>query len=72
MARLENWQAVAKSWKAALNKVTSDPDGAITATRTTLESVCKHICDERGVEYDDSWDLSRLYKTASAAMEDIS
>lgn len=69
LVRLENWQAVTKSWNAALNKVTTDPDGAITATRTTLESVCKHICDERAVDYDDSWDLSRLYKAASAAME---
>lgn len=69
LVRLENWHAVTKSWNAALNKVTTDPDGAITATRTTLESVCKHICDERAVDYDDSWDLSRLYKTATSAME---
>jgi hypothetical protein len=69
LAKLDDWQAVTKSWTAALNKVTTDPDGAITATRTTLESICKHICDERGVTYEDSWDLSRLYKAASSAME---
>ncbi len=69
LAKLEDWDAVSKSWDAALKKVTSDPDGAITATRTTLESVCKHICDERGVSYENSWDLSKLYKAASTAME---
>ena len=69
LAKLDDWQAVTRSWTAALNKVTTDPDGAITATRTTLESICKHICDERGVTYEASWDLSRLYKAASSAME---
>ncbi len=69
LAKLTDWQAVAKSWTAALEKVTVDPDGAITATRTTLESVCKHICDERLVSYDSGWDLAKLYKAASNAME---
>lgn len=50
-------------------KVVSDPEGAITATRTTLESVCKHICDERNAPYDDGWDLSKLYKAAASAMD---
>lgn len=69
LEKLEDWQAVTKSWTAALGKVTSDPDGAITATRTTLESVCKHICDERSVAYENSWDLAKLYKAAASAME---
>lgn len=34
-AKLEGWQAVTKSWTAALDKVTTGPDRAITATRTT-------------------------------------
>lgn len=55
--------------QAALSKVVSDPEGAITATRTTLEGVCKHICDEREVAYDDAWDLAKLYKAAASAME---
>lgn len=69
LAELGDWTAVSRSWNAALTKVTSDPEGAITATRTTLESICKHICDERGVSYEDAWDLSRLYKATAAAME---
>lgn len=69
LQKLEDWEAVNRSWQAALTKVQDDPDGAITATRTTIESVCKHICDERGVKYEDGWDLARLYKATSSAMQ---
>ena len=68
LATLEDWKAVQGSWRQALDKISADPEGAITATRTMLESVCKHICDEREVAYENSWDLSRLYKAAAAAM----
>lgn len=66
---LADWDTVRRSWDAALDKVISDPEGAIPATRTTLESVCKHICDERGAPYDDGSDLVKLYKAAAAAMD---
>lgn len=66
--QLEDWDAVQRSWAAALEKIVSDPEGAITASRTTLESVCKHICDERGVSYDRGGDLSKLYRTAASSM----
>lgn len=64
-----DWEHVQRSWEAALSKVVSDPEGAITATRTLLESVCKHILDERSVAYDDGWDLVKLYKAAATAMD---
>ncbi|MFC9519185.1 abortive infection family protein [Nocardiaceae bacterium NPDC056970] len=67
--QLDDWDAVRRSWDAAQDKVVSDPEGAITATRTTLESVCKHICDERGAAYADDGDLAKLYKAAAAAMD---
>jgi hypothetical protein len=68
--QLEDWEAVRRSWSAALDKVVSDPEGAITATRTTLESICKHICDERGTSYEDAaGDLAKLYKAAAASMQ---
>jgi hypothetical protein len=63
-----DWNGVQRAWTAALDKVLDDPDGAITAARTMLESVCKHICDERGVTYETGWDLSRLYKAAASSM----
>ncbi|HPV80649.1 MAG TPA: abortive infection family protein [Dermatophilaceae bacterium] len=69
LAALTDWKAVQDSWRQALDKIHSDPEGAITATRTLLESTCKHICDERGVSYENNWDLSRLYKATAGAME---
>ncbi len=68
LATLTDWKSVQDTWRQALDKIHSDPEGAITATRTLLESTCKHICDERNVSYENSWDLSRLYKAAAAAM----
>lgn len=45
-----------------LERINSDPEGAITLARTILESTCKFIADERGIEYDDATDLPALYK----------
>ncbi len=52
---------VRDTWQKALERRTSDPEGAITAARTLLETVCKHILDEERVEYDDKADLPKLY-----------
>jgi hypothetical protein len=68
LGQLTDWSSVRKSWDAALTKVSTDPDGAITAARATLEGVCKHICDERGVPYEHNYDLRRLYKATEAAL----
>jgi uncharacterized protein YfkK (UPF0435 family) len=42
--------------------MTSDPEGAITLARSLLESVLKHILDERKVAYNDKADLPELYR----------
>lgn len=55
---------VQDAWRNAFARQENDPDGAITATRSLLESVCKFILDKAGDSYDDSWDLPKLYKTA--------
>lgn len=53
-------------WQKALKRRQDDPEGAITAARTLLETVCKHILDKTGVHYSND-DLPRLYgKTAEA------
>ena len=46
----------------------SDPEGAITAARTLIECVCKHILDDQGVTYEDSADLPKLYRLASETL----
>jgi len=53
-------------WSKALDRRESDPEGAITIARTLLETVCKHILDEKSVIYDDSkMDLTQLYRLVS-------
>lgn len=49
------------AWQKALARRFDDPEGAITAARTLLESVCKYILDESGIQYDDKTDLPKLY-----------
>jgi len=56
-----NWENVQSAWRKALERKTSDPEGAITAARTLLEATCKHILDEAGVAYDPKADLPKLY-----------
>lgn len=57
------------AWAKALNRRSTDPDRAITAARTLLESVCKHILDEAGVQYDDKADLPKLYRSMAEHLE---
>ncbi|WP_263790402.1 abortive infection family protein [Salinibacter sp.] len=55
-------------WGKALQRKATDPEGAVTAARTLLESVCKSIMDEMGVSYDDSDDLPKLYHRTAEAL----
>lgn len=51
------------AWQKALERKENDPEGAITISRSILESVCKHILDKKGIEYNSAnIDLSELYK----------
>lgn len=52
---------IQEAWHKALERRATDAEGAITAARTLLESVCKHILDAADAEYDDSADLPKLY-----------
>lgn len=53
---------VKADWQKALDRKNTDTDGAITAARALLESVCKHILDDCGDVYDDGADLPKLYR----------
>jgi hypothetical protein len=61
--------AVYATWQTALERRNSDPDGAITSARTLLETVCKHILDDVGVEYDAGVDLPKLYGLTATALD---
>jgi hypothetical protein len=52
---------IADAWSKALDRRSTDAEGAITAARTLLESVCKHLLDARGIAYAETDDLPRLY-----------
>lgn len=54
--------AVDEIWDKCLDRKETDPEGAITSARSLLETVCEHILEELGVDYDAKGDLSRLYK----------
>ena len=68
--KLEKFDAlhVQAVWSKALERRTSDPEGAITSARTLIESVCKHILDEASIQYDDGADLPKLYKLTAETL----
>ncbi|MEM8529858.1 MAG: abortive infection family protein [Chloroflexota bacterium] len=55
-------------WQKSLERVSSDPEGAITSARTLVETVCKYVLDNKGVSFKEDGNLQKLYKqTASAS-----
>ncbi|KGM52344.1 abortive phage resistance protein [Lysobacter concretionis Ko07 = DSM 16239] len=68
--KLERFDAahVQAAWSKALDRRSSDPEGAITSARTLIESVCKHILDGAEVSYDDSADLPKLYRLTAESL----
>lgn len=58
---------ITAAWNKALARREADPAGAITAARTLLESVCKHLLeDDKGnLAHGPNDDLPRLYRLVS-------
>ena len=56
-----NAAEVHAAWNKALNRRNDDPEGAITAARTLIETVCKHILDDAGIPYAPTDDLPKLW-----------
>jgi len=54
-------EAVHLVWAKALQRRETDPEGAITAARTLVETVCKHILEDLNVQYGPHDDLPKLY-----------
>ena len=61
-ARKINAESVQADRGKALERRTRDPDGAVTAARALLESVCKTILDDASVRYSTKDDLPALYR----------
>jgi hypothetical protein len=52
---------VLEIWRKATERRDADPEGAITAARTLLETVCKLILDQEEVAYGKNESLPKLY-----------
>ena len=63
-----NADGISDAWRKALDRRANDADGAITAARTLLEEVCKHILDDAGEEYHSKTDLPKLYSKTAKLM----
>ena len=62
-------EEVSRSWNRVIRRITDDPEGAITAARNLLETVLKHILDDRNIDYDcASIELPDLYKRVQAEL----
>jgi integrase len=61
-------QYIQEAWTKALERRSTDPEGAITIARTILESVCKFILDHSGITYDDKSDMHQLYKAVQSVL----
>lgn len=61
-------ESVREGWRKAIERLSSDHAGAITAGRSVLESACKHVMEECGVPIDSKMDLQQLYKSASKCL----
>jgi len=67
--RLLDAAYVDEVWQKALERRASDPEGAITAARTLIESVCKSIMDEMDVSYNAKADLPKLYHETAEVLD---
>ena len=59
---------ISQAWMKALDRRGADPEGAITAARSLLETVCKHILDDAQAVYGANDDLPKLYGAAAAQL----
>jgi len=65
-----NSEEVDRAWRRMLRRISDDPEGTITASRNLLETVLKHILDDRNIVYDnDRIELAELYKKVQTELE---
>lgn len=57
---------VRTTWHKAIERIDNDPEGAITAARSLVESVCKHVLEENGESHND---LDNIYRQTSRLLK---
>lgn len=60
---------VTRLWNKALGRTEGEPDGAITASKSLIESVCKNILDRLEVAYSDKDDTAQLLRKTMKALD---
>ena len=60
---------IKSAWEKAIDRRVKDPDGALTAARTLIETVCKHILTKLSIEFSENDDINKLYSQTSKALE---
>lgn len=64
-----NSDGVNFAWQKALERKSRDPEGAITISRSILETVCKHILHGLSIEFNEiNIELSELYKLTATEL----
>ncbi|MFN3780508.1 MAG: abortive infection family protein [Brevundimonas aurantiaca] len=66
---LKSRERLYRSWDKALRRLDEDPDGAVTAARSFLESVCKHALDALGVPYGPNLDLMQQFRLVAGELK---
>jgi hypothetical protein len=61
--------SVSAAWTKAIERRASDPEGAVTAARSLLESTCKTVLDDRNEPYAERDDLPALYRRVQRALK---
>lgn len=62
-------ESVQRDFDRALSEANENPEGAITAACSTIESVCKCIIDDLGLEYPSKRDIKGLYGVVSKQLQ---
>ncbi len=65
---ITNSESVQDAWQKCFDRRENDPEGAITSSRTLVESTCKHILETLGEIPDSSGNLPKLYKQTAKVL----
>jgi hypothetical protein len=65
----KNRERLFRSWQKALRRLDDDPDGAVTAARSFLESVCKYVLDAIDIPYGSSLDLMQQFRLVAGELK---
>lgn len=66
---LRSRERLYRSWEKALRRLDDDPDGAVTAARSFLESVCKHALDALGLSHGPNLDLMQQFRLLAGELK---